>query len=602
MGSGDKSISMIDYIDICKAVKPAFSTDGAWLVYLSDQSGMMQVWMQLAAGGEPRQLTNMPEPVGAIAFNPKSNDLLITTDWGGDERHQLWLIKDLQGEPQPLTTDTTVVHAWGCWSPEGTHIAYAANYRNKSDMDLYVMDLASAEATCVYEGIGWRTPAAFTRDGKALMVNDCTRAMTDQDFCLLNLETKVYTKTLPHQGRARYQAIRSLKDDSGLLMISDQEREYLSVMFKPANEDVLTQVAAFDAQDVEALVLSAEQDKLALVLNRQGWNDIVLVNRQGEVLKRYEMPVAGVVASLIWSKDGKSLVMPIEGAAHSSDIWSCDVETGVFTRLTDAPKAKKNLPAFLEPTVTSVASFDGLDIPYFVYQPQVSAGENGYPVMIIIHGGPEAQWKPDFRADIQYMLAQGIMVVAPNIRGSTGYGRAYQHLDDRELRLDSVADLKAVRMAVGGRADVDESRIGVFGRSYGGYMVLAALTEYPDLWKLGVEYYGIANFLTLLTTTGPWRKQLRAIEYGDVETMRDDLERFSPINKIDQVQAPLMIVHGLEDPRVTPCEGEQVYSCLRGLGKPVEILRVPHEGHGFARVENRRLVFGELARFMSENL
>jgi dipeptidyl aminopeptidase/acylaminoacyl peptidase len=133
-------------------------------------------------------------------------------------------------------------------------------------------------------------------------------------------------------------------------------------------------------------------------------------------------------------------------------------------------------------------------------------------------------------------------------------------------------------------------------------MVLAALTEYPDLWKLGVEYYGIANFLTLMETTGPWRKVLREVEYGDVATMKDALERFSPIHKMADVQAPLMVVHGLEDPRVTPCESEMVYSCLRGLGKPVEILRIAHEGHGFARIENRHTVFDALGRFIDENL
>ncbi len=385
-------------------------------------------------------------------------------------------------------------------------------------------------------------------------------------------------------------------------MIADQEREYLSVMVKPHGVATLTELAAFEGRDVEALAISPDQNAIALVVNRQGWNDVVLIGRDGVVRKQLEMPVAAVVASMAWAPDGTSLIMPVEGATMSGDIWRCDVESGVFTRLTDVPKAKVKLPAFVEPTVTSVASFDGLEIPYFVYKPERAAGPDGYPVMIIVHGGPEAQWKPDFRADIQYMLARGIMVIAPNIRGSTGYGRAYQHLDDRELRMDSVADLWAVRMEIGARDDVDESRIGVFGRSYGGFMVLSAMTEYPDLWKLGVEYYGIANFLTLLQTTGPWRKELRAIEYGDAETMRDQLERFSPINRIGNIAAPLMIAHGLEDPRVTPCESEMVYSCLRGLGKPVEYLRVPHEGHGFARIENRRRVFGALARFIDENL
>lgn len=600
--SDPSAVLMSSYMDICKAVKPAISPDGELLAYLSDQSGTAQVWIRPLAGGEAKQLTDLPEPVGALAFNPKSRDLLITTDWGGDERHQLWLIENAMSEPRLLTTDTTVVHGWGCWSPDGTQIAYSANYRSRSDMDLYVMTVATGEAKCLYQGTGWRTPAGFAPDGLTLLVNDCERAMTDQTFCQLDLLSGAYENLLPHQGRACYLAPKFFKDGSGIVMISDQERDYQSLMFKAHDSDRLLELAAFDAQDVEALAIAPDQQSIALVLNRQGWSDLVIVDRKGAVLKSFVTPMSCVIASVAWTPDGAALVMPMEGAATPADIWRCDVETSAFTRLTDTPKAKTALPDFIEASVTSVASFDGLEIPYFVYQPKVAAPETGYPVLIVVHGGPEAQWKPDFRADIQFMLARGIMVIAPNIRGSTGYGRAYQHLDDRELRMDSVADLKAVRLAVGARDDVDESRIGVFGRSYGGFMVLSAMTEYPELWRMGVEFYGIANFLTLLQTTGPWRMQLRAAEYGDVETMKAALERFSPINQIAAINAPLMVVHGLEDPRVTPCESEMVYSCLRGLGKPVEYLRIPHEGHGFARTENRHTVFGALAGFIDKNL
>lgn len=596
------SVMMSSYMDICKAVKPAVSPDGELLAFLSDASGTMQVWLRPLNGGEAKQLTNLPEPVGSLSFNPKSRDLLITTDWGGDERHQLWLIENAEGEPRLLTKDTSVVHGWGCWSPDGTKIAYSANYRDRSDMDLHVMTVAGGDVKCVYQGTGWRTPAAFYPDGQALLLYDCERAMTDQDLCRLDLATGAYEKILPHQGRARYQAPRFFKDGSGLLLICDQEREYLSVMVKTPDSCGLDLLAEFKGQDIEALAIAPDQQSIALVVNRQGWNDLEIIDRKGNVLKSIATPVPGVIASVAWTPDGAALIVPFEGAATSGDIWRVDVQTGDFTPLSTAPKAKTPLPAFVEPSVTSVASFDGLEIPYFVYQPQTVAPAEGYPVLIIVHGGPEAQWQPDFRADVQYMLARGIMVIAPNIRGSTGYGRAYQHLDDRELRMDSVADLKAVRLAVGARDDVDDSRIGVFGRSYGGFMVLSAMTEYPELWRMGVEFYGIANFLTLLQTTGPWRKQLRAVEYGDVETMRAELERFSPINQISAINAPLMVVHGLEDPRVTPCESEMVYSCLRGLGKPVEILRIAHEGHGFARAENRQTVFGALARFIDENL
>ena len=594
--------SMARYIDINKAVKPAVSFDGELLAYLSDASGTAQVWIQPLAGGEARQLTNLPEPVGNLSFNPKSRDLLITTDWGGDERHQLWLIDNAEAEPRLLTTDTTVVHGWGCWSPDGTRIAYSANYRDRFHMDIYVMDIASGAASCVYQGEGWRTPAAFTPSGDGLIINDCARSMMDQDLCLLDLTSGHYANLLPHDGRAIYQSPKFLKDGSGMLVISDQERQTLSLMCKPTDAATLDVLASFDPKDIEAHAIAPDQQSIALVLNRDGWSELVLIDRQGGVLKSFATPFAAVIASLAFTPDGAALVLPMEGAGDAGDIWRLDIANGQFSRLTGVGSVGTDLPHFQQPVVERVASFDGLSVPYFVYKPAQAATGEGYPVMIIVHGGPEAQWKPDFRADVQYMLAQGIMVIAPNIRGSTGYGRDYQHLDDREKRMDSVADLKAVRMAVAARADVDASRIGVFGRSYGGFMVLSAMTEYPDLWKCGIEFYGIASFLTLMRTTGPWRKVLREAEYGDVASMREALDRFSPINNMAKMAAPLMVVHGLEDPRVTPCESEMVYSCLRGLGKPIDYLRIPHEGHGFARRENRHTVFAALAQFIATNL
>lgn len=180
------------------------------------------------------------------------------------------------------------------------------------------MTVATGETKCVYEGIGWRSPAAFAPDGKSLLVNDCQRAMTDQDFCRLDLETGAYENILPHEGRAHYQAPKFFKDGAGILLIADQEREYLSVMVKPHNAASLTELAAFEGQDVEALAISPDQNRIALVLNRQGWNDLVLIGRDGAVLKQLEMPVVGVVASIAWTPDGMSLIMPVEGAATSA--------------------------------------------------------------------------------------------------------------------------------------------------------------------------------------------------------------------------------------------------------------------------------------------
>jgi dipeptidyl aminopeptidase/acylaminoacyl peptidase len=188
------------------------------------------------------------------------------------------------------------------------------------------------------------------------------------------------------------------------------------------------------------------------------------------------------------------------------------------------------------------------------------------------------------------------------VRGSTGYGREWQSLDDRHLRMDSVKDLKAVRDWLAARPGVDATRLAVFGQSYGGFMVLAAITEYPDDWKVAAEFYGIANFLTLLETTGPWRQVLRAAEYGDAADDRDALESFSPIHKADRIKAPLFIAHGLEDPRVPPGESEMMVSVLRGRGHPYEIVRIEGEGHGFQRQHNRLRVYAALVRFLERHI
>ncbi|MFC7397243.1 S9 family peptidase [Chelatococcus sp. GCM10030263] len=590
------------YIDIRTAKSPAVSPDGELLAYLSDESGTHQIWLKPTAGGAPWRLTDLPEPVGAIAFSPKSRDLLFTMDCGGDERHQLWLVPEASGLAVPLTEDPTTLHAWGCWSPDGTRIAFAANSRDKSQMDLFVMEVATRETTAVLQGVGYREAIAFFPDGRSLLVRDATRAMNDQDLFRLDLGTGALEPLLPHEGRAQYRALKTRKDGSGFFLVADHEHAFHALGFYALSEKRLTWLVERDNQDIEAVAVSPDQQRLTYVVNDEGWSRLFLRELEtGENRELRGFPL-GTIASVAFTPDNASVVFPLEGAATPGDIWRYDLAGEKPERLTKASKAGVDVSSFIEPTVERVGSFDGLQVPVFVYRPRAKAPAAGYPAVIIVHGGPEAQWTPGFRADVQYMLAQGIMVVAPNVRGSTGYGRPYQHLDDKERRMDSVADLKAVRLWLGGLSEVDESRIAVFGRSYGGFMVLAALTEYPELWKLGIEFYGIANFETLLETTGPWRKHLRAAKYGDPVADKDLLARISPIRKIDRIRVPLLMAQGLDDPRVPPGESEMIFSALRGLGRSVEYLRIPHEGHGFARIENRRTVFGAVADFLARHL
>ena len=248
---------------------------------------------------------------------------------------------------------------------------------------------------------------------------------------------------------------------------------------------------------------------------------------------------------------------------------------------------------FVRPVLEEVESFDGRRIPYLRFGPP------GRPALCWVHGGPESQFRPQMAPVIQYLCAQGITVAAPNVRGSTGYGRSYHHLDDVERRLDSVADLAALGRALGAGSGTP---VGVMGGSYGGYMTMAAITEHPELWACAVNIVGIVNFVTFLERTGAYRRALREAEYGSLERDRAFLESISPIRKIDRIACPLMVIHGANDPRVPVGEAEQVVAALQARDAPVEYLRYEDEGHGITRLPNRLDCYPRVAAFLQRHL
>jgi dipeptidyl aminopeptidase/acylaminoacyl peptidase len=248
----------------------------------------------------------------------------------------------------------------------------------------------------------------------------------------------------------------------------------------------------------------------------------------------------------------------------------------------------------------AIPSFDGATVPAFRFDPPPGALEGRGKALVWVHGGPESQFAAHWRGDLQALLARGWTVLAPNVRGSSGYGRDWMAADDREKRMDAVRDLKAVRDWLAARPGIDPARLAVGGQSYGGFMTLAALSAHPEDWKVGVDLYGFADFIREIETTGPWRRRLRAAEYGDAfsEADRPMLRAFSPVHRLDRLRAPLFIAHGLEDPRVPPGESETVATLLRGRGRPYEYLRIAGEGHGWARRANRARVFAAMIAFL----
>ena len=592
---------IVDLIDLRETRSQTLAPDGGLVACISNRSGLPQIWCCDPDGGNMRQVSDLPERVDQIAFSPKSRDLLFTTDVGMDERLQLWLLPRASGQPYPLTSAPGVVHKWGAWKPCGTQIAWTANDRDPYLMDVVVMDLATGKTERVRNGTGFQEVLAWTPDGGSLILRDSTRGTADQDLLLLSLQTGEVRPLLPHGGRTMFRTVKLHKNGTGAFVLCDLDRDFHAVHWLDFAEQRVSVLASVEGHDIDAYALTPGHDGMALAVNHDGYTGLMLTGDAPADLRDLALPFPGVATSLAYAPDG-DLWATLESPVRPPAIWRCHPASGQWTPVTPPVPGKVDLRALVMPAPARLESFDGVEVPYQVYPPRGEKPAAGWPVLFIVHGGPEMQWLPTFRAEVQHFLSRGIMVIAPNVRGSTGYGRPYHEADDRGKRMDAVSDLLALARAVAARPDVDASRLGVMGQSYGGFMVLAALVTAPQLWRTGVDIYGISNFTTLMQTTGPWRRAMRAAEYGDPVRDADFLASISPVHALHKVKAPLLVVHCTDDPRVPPEQGEQVYARLRGFGYPVEILRVQHEGHGFSRISSKTQAYDKVATWLASTL
>src|SRR5262245_27040432 len=364
-----------------------------------------------------------------------------------------------------------------------------------------------------------------------------------------------------------------------------------------------------DQWDAEGLALSRDGQRLALVTNVDGASHIEIFDVTAGWDGRVALPAPtlplGVVVDPQWSPHGVLLTFIFAPPNDAVNVWLWDIASQTLTPATRSARGGLPDSAFVSPQLVRYPTFDDREIPAYLFLPHVqpqSAERGRLPVVVYVHGGPESQTRPAFNPVIQYLAANGYAVLAPNVRGSTGYGYPFQSLDDVRLRMDSVADLAAAVRWLGEQGIAEPQRIAVMGGSYGGFMVLSALTTYPDLWAAGVDIVGIANFVTFLENTGPWRRKLREPEYGSLENDRDFLEAISPIHHADAITAALFVVHGANDPRVPVGEAEQIVAALRARNVPVEYLRFEDEGHGLIKRANRIKAYPEIARFLDTHV
>ncbi len=606
------------YLNIRGANAPAFSPDGKRIAFLTNITGTPQVWMIDASGGWPEQMTFYEDSVGFMSWSPDGTGLIFAKAKGGDENAQLYWMSPDGSQINALTNDPRVRHNIGSWSHDGKQISYGSNKRDRNFFDIYVMEVATGREELVYQQDGSNGAVAWSYDDKQLIVSHSNEQLSlDNDLYLVDLRTKQATHLTPHQGAAQFGSVRFTPDNHSIIFGTNDKREFYSL----AQMDLASKrVDIIDNTewDLDSVEVSPDGGVLAYTINRDGYSELFirrldtdgkpLITAIGAKEAPIKLPGKGIVGGLEFSKDnsgeasrtGSKLAFTFNSSRNPSDVWTYDLKTRALSQVTHSSLAGIPQNSFVEPELIHYKTFDGKEIPAWYYKPTNATNSGtGLPVILNVHGGPEGQAQPSFNPITQYYLSRGYAVLAPNVRGSTGYGKTFTHLDDVRNREDSVKDLAASvewLKANGG----DGKRIAVTGGSYGGYMTLAAITLYPDLWAAAVSTVGISNFESFLKNTSGYRRKLREVEYGSLERDLEFLKSISPLYKVDRIKAPLMVIQGKNDPRVPYTEAEQIVAALKKRGAVVDYKLFDDEGHGVAKLSNRLVVYPLMADFLDK--
>ncbi len=601
-----------DFLQAKAVHSPTFSTDGKQIAYLSNLGGTFQVYIQSAEGGEARQVTDFDDSVSLVKFSPVDANLqLFARDSGGNEMHQLYVLDLATGETRTLTDAPGAQHNFGDWSRDGGKVAYTSTKLNGTDYDAYLYDLAAGEETLAASLGGYCGVISFSPSGKWLVVSKARGSFLDTELYLVDTTGNVAPRLLtPHEEKALYFKAEWLTDESGFYTVTDDGSDLATVRLVNISGGIsgplTSRAPAEEIWQVEEIAVSPDGQYLGVVTNVGGYSELDLYEITHETpgsLRRQgirEVAQGGISSGLTWSRQSDRIAFALTTASESYNIWTWEVSSSNEAKQITRMPAVVPTEELTVPERIHYPSFDGLNIPAFLFLPRQIPADTPVPAVIYIHGGPEGQFRPSFNPVIQYFASQGYAVIAPNVRGSDGYGKAYLALDDRHKRLDSVRDLEGLYRWIEADGRIDPKRVALMGGSYGGYMVLAGLAFQPELWAAGVDIVGIANLVSFLENTSPYRRAVREAEYGYLATDREFLASASPINKAGDIRAPLFIIHGANDPRVPLSEAEQMRDTLAARGVAAELLVYADEGHGLAKLKNRLDAYPKVAAFLAE--
>ena len=596
------------YLNARQAAPLSWSPKGQLLI-ATRFGDVDQLHLVETAGGARRQLTFLHEPITQAAFSPDParSAYVYLKDSGGNENAQLYYQR--LGEPAAqLLTDGKSLNGAPVWSNGGREVAFFSTARDGRSYDIDIVDPESGNLPRLAlagdgSGAAWSVLDWSPDDSKLLVLKEVSIA--EGYLYVVDLATGLKREVEASSVKAGIVGAKFSRDGQGVYLISDRDAEFARLRYVNLfSGDKTVVVSQHVPWDIEELAISRDGHYLAFVSNEAGVGRLNLLDlRTHQDLAPPRLQQSGIISSLSFDAEGKRLAFGFAAPNQPRDAYVLEIGENRLLPWTRSEAGAVDLAKFVLPRPVEFPTFDRVDgksrqIPAYLFEP---AGPGPHPVLISLHGGPESQFRPGFDAWIQYVVNElGFAVIAPNVRGSSGYGKTYMALDNGLLREDAVKDIGAMLVWIAQQKNLDAKRVVVSGGSYGGYLTLATMVNYSDRLRGGIDVSGIADLVSFLTNTAPYRQNQRRAEYGDERDleMRSFLRRISPLTNADRISRPMLVVHGKNDPRVPLSEAEQIVNKLRARGTEVWYLLAADEGHGYRKKRNRDAYYETFAQFL----
>lgn len=581
----------------------SFSKDEKQILFSSNESGIFNAYSMPVAGGQPVPMTrSSTDSTYAVSFFRNDDRILFTRDKGGDENNHLY-VRELDGTEKDLTPGDKLKASFAGWRPDGTAFYVATNERDPKFFDLYSYDAKTYARAMMYKNESGLNVSAISRDERWLALHKSITG-SDSDIYLYNTATQESKHITPHTAPAFYAAATFDPQSKRLFFTTNADGEFSAIR--------TYDLASGAMADRE----KADWDLLGTSFSEDGRYRISVVNQDGSIVVRVvegadEKPVAlpklpgGEMRQTTFSPSGRLLAFYVNGDRSPNNLYVYDFKTGQAKQLTHSLNKEIDPADLVEAEVVRFTSFDGTVIPSIYYRPKDASASHKAPALVWVHGGPGGQTTRGYNAQIQYLVNHGYAVLGINNRGSSGYGKTFFTADDRKHGREPLWDCVEAKTFLASLGNIDPQRIGIVGGSYGGYMTLAAMAFRPEAFKVGIDLFGISNWLrTLESIPVYWESQRKALydEIGDPVADREQLLATSPLFHAKEIRRPLMVIQGANDPRVIKPESDEIVEAVRNNKVPVEYVVFADEGHGFSKKKNQAEASAKMLVFLDKYL